>query len=86
MSLEDGCQTMHNKQRRVPMSVEAVYFPEVFDLPVAMSLATQATAWYTRRREAAKQRKKKVNASIGYSIQNHIPSHRLPLHSRGAMT
>lgn len=76
---------MHNKQQRVPMSVEAVYFPEAFDSPVAMSLATQANVWYTRRREAAKQRKK-VNASIGYSIQNHTPSHRLPLHGRGAMT
>lgn len=53
MGLRDGRQTMRNKQQCVPMSEEAVHGPEAFESPAVMSLATQATVWYTRKREAA---------------------------------
>lgn len=53
ISQEDGRQPMPSKRQRVPMSEEVVYGPEAFKLPVVMSLAAQATAWCTGKREAA---------------------------------
>lgn len=52
MGLRDGRQPIPNKQECVPMSEEAVHGPEAVNPPAVMSLAKQATVWYTRKHQA----------------------------------
>lgn len=65
--LTDGHQRMPSKQQCVAISGEEVYGLEAFKLPAVMSLATQTTVWYTRRRGEAMEGEKSV-ASTKFSF------------------